>query len=31
MVILFLDAKKLNVQSGEMAARTWKEYETYGP
>ena len=30
MVILFLDAKKLSVQSGEMAARTWKEYEAYG-
>lgn len=30
MVVLFLDAKKLNVQAGEMAARTWKEYECYG-
>ena len=30
MVVLFLDAKKLNVEAGEMAARTWKEYESYG-
>jgi len=30
MVFHFLDAKKLNVQSGEMEERTWKEYETYG-
>jgi len=30
MVFLFLDAKKLKVQSGEMEERTWKEYETYG-
>lgn len=30
MVFLFLQAKKLKVQAGEMEARTWKEYETYG-
>jgi integrase len=30
MVFHFLDAKKLSVQSGELAARTWKEYESYG-
>ena len=30
MVVLFLDAKKLNVQAGELTARTWKEYESYG-
>jgi len=30
MVSLFLESKKLNVQSGEMEERTWKEYESYG-
>ncbi len=30
MVVYFLDAKKLNVDAGEMATRTWKEYESYG-
>ncbi len=30
MVFTFLDAKKLCVQSGEMEARTWKDYEHYG-
>jgi integrase len=30
MVFLYLDAKKLKVESGEMEERTWKEYETYG-
>ena len=30
MVSLFLESKKLNVQSGEMEERTWKEYKTYG-
>ena len=30
MVYHFLDAKKLNVESGEMEERTWKEYETFG-
>ena len=30
MVFLYLDAKKLKVQSGEMEERTWKEYKTYG-
>lgn len=30
MVGLFLDAKELAVQAGEMSLRTWKEYESYG-
>ena len=30
MVILFLEAKKLNVQAGELSTRTWKEYESLG-
>lgn len=30
MVILYLDAKKLKVEAGEMSPRTWKEYESYG-
>ena len=30
MVILFLEAKKLNVKAGEIAERTWKEYESLG-
>ena len=30
MVVLFLDAKMLNVQAGEMSKRTWKEYESFG-
>ena len=30
MVALFLDAKMLNVQAGEMSKRTWKEYESFG-
>ena len=30
MVHLFLEARKLHVESGEMEARTWREYKTYG-
>jgi hypothetical protein len=30
MVGLFLDAKEINVRSGEMEQRTWKEYQSYG-
>ena len=30
MVCLFLESKKLNVESGELEARTWTEYKTYG-
>lgn len=30
MIILFLEAKKLNVQAGELSTRTWKEYESLG-
>lgn len=30
MVALFLDARKLDVKSGSLAARTWEEYKDYG-
>jgi len=30
MVNHFLAAQKIRVESGEMAARTWREYESYG-
>lgn len=30
MVFLFLEDKKLRVESGEMEATTWKDYERYG-
>ena len=30
MVGLFLDAKEINVQSGEMEEATWKSYESFG-
>lgn len=30
MVHLFLEARKLHVASGEMEARTWREYSSYG-
>lgn len=30
MVELYLDARKLHVESGELAARTWREYKSFG-
>jgi len=30
MVHLFLEARKLHVESGELEARTWREYKSYG-
>jgi hypothetical protein len=29
-ILLFLEARKLHVESGEMEARTWREYSSYG-
>ena len=30
MVQFFLEARKLHVESGELEARTWREYKSYG-